>query len=206
MAFTKQAPEWNATGVEAPQSLKDGGWKAGVKPAADYFNNLHYKTHEAIKELQEKAGEVKTVNGQLPDTNGNVNVNVDTSGFVTTQTFDEHKTDYVSHPGTGTTTNTGNAYAVTLSPAPTSYVDKMGLILTINADSTGATTIDVNKLGAKAIKKANGSSVTTLKASGVYTLRYNATTGNFILQGEGGELSDADTASIITNVNALVQM
>lgn len=97
-----------------------------------------------------------------------------------------HQADYVSHPGTGTTTNTGNAYAVTLNPAPTSYVDKMGLILTINADSTGASTINVNGLGAKGIKKANGSDVTNLKNGGIYSLRYNSTTGNFILQGEGG--------------------
>lgn len=97
-----------------------------------------------------------------------------------------HKADYVSHPGTGTTTNSGNAYEVALNPVPTSYVDKMGLILTINADSTGASTINVNGLGAKPIKKANGTDVTNLKANGVYTVRYNSTTGNFILQGEGG--------------------
>ena len=100
--------------------------------------------------------------------------------------LDAHKTDFVSHPGTGTTTNSGNAYAVTLNPVPSSYVDKMGLILTINADSTGVSTINVNGLGAKGIKKANGNDVTNLKNGGIYSLRYNSTTGNFILQGEGG--------------------
>lgn len=123
--------------------------------------------------------------------------------------LDAHKTDLVSHPGVATTTNSANAYVVTLSPAPTSYTNGMGLILTINADSTGPATINVNGLGAKAIKKANGSDVTNLKANGVYTLRYNATTGNFILQGEGGsgnatasDLLSGKTAS--TDVGDLV--
>ena len=433
MAFTKKIPEWNASGVEPPQSLKDSGWKPGVKPAADHFNWLQTTASEAIKELQQKAGEVKKVNGQLPDANGNVNVNIDTSklatkeelssastyiqqemddleqtvgahqadfvnlaigkktilnvtsdfknkvpgsvvenpnkaaadtkstsqipssttwnefseyyygtvsaldgtvrptntsvssyisqqlfsfniieiltrkygveifggattlaekvakaktiiinlacnwlgygsgptgnkatlrifnvqlnnwaqydgannvsstvamikypvsssvlvncidnnGFVhflayaepsdgtvpsiintdyvslditasvsaladVKKDFNAHKADYVQHPGTGTTTNSGNAYTVTLNPAPTSYVDKMGLILTINADSTGTSTINVNGLGAKPVKKANGTDVTNLKAGGIYSLRYNTATGNFILQGEGG--------------------
>ncbi|MFG3612366.1 hypothetical protein [Rummeliibacillus stabekisii] len=229
MAFTKQLPEWHALGVEPPQSLKEGGWKAGVKPPADYFNWLQNKAFKAIEELQLKAGEVKTINGQLPDEKGNIKVNVDTSNLATKEELkakyskpldgipqsdlasdvqtslskadgsakqtdlealdkkvNEHSADYVLHPGVATTTNNSNAYAVTLDPAPTSYVNGMGLVLTINADSTGATTINVNGLGAKSIKKASGSDVTNLKNSGIYTLRYNALTGNFILQGEGG--------------------
>lgn len=63
MAFIKQLPEWYAFGVEPPQSLKEGGWKAGVKPPADYFNWLQNKAFEAIKELQEKAVEKITGKG-----------------------------------------------------------------------------------------------------------------------------------------------
>lgn len=111
--------------------------------------------------------------------------------------FDEHQADYVSHPGTGTTTNSGNAFAVTLNPVPISYVDKMGLILTINADSTGSSTINVNGLGAKPIKKTNGNDVSILKAGGIYSLRYNASTGNFILQGEGGEYGTASASDVL---------
>lgn len=97
--------------------------------------------------------------------------------------------DYVKHPGVATTTNTGNAYAATLSPAPIAYVNGMGLVLTINADSTATSTINVNGLGTVPIKKANGGAVTNLKAGGVYTLRYSGT--SFILQGEGGEYGTA---------------
>ncbi|MCM3730081.1 hypothetical protein M3196_00155 [Fictibacillus nanhaiensis] len=100
-----------------------------------------------------------------------------------------HKADYVKHSGEATTTNSSNAYSVTLSPAPTSYVNRMGVVVTINADSTGAATLNVNGIGAKKILKANGTAVSNLKANGIYTVRYNPSadggTGAFILQGEG---------------------
>lgn len=81
MAFIQQIPEWNAKGIEPPESLRNNGWKKKVKPPDEYFNWLHNRTSETIKELQQKAGEVKKVNGQLPDANGNVNV--DTSKLAT---------------------------------------------------------------------------------------------------------------------------
>ncbi|MBS4171948.1 hypothetical protein [Bacillus sp. FJAT-49736] len=101
-----------------------------------------------------------------------------------------HKADYVKHPGTGTTTNIKNVYYVTLNPAPPNgYEDKLGLVITINANSTGPATLNLNELGAKPILKSNGNQVNNLKANGVYTVRYNPSadggTGAFILQGEG---------------------
>ncbi|OES45800.1 hypothetical protein [Domibacillus iocasae] len=113
-----------------------------------------------------------------------------------------HLADYVKHPGTATTINTGNEYAITLDPAPTAYTNRMGIVITVNADSTGAATLNVNGLGAKAIKKANGNDVTNLKANGIYTVRYNsavnAGAGAFILQGEGGEYGTAVAADVLS--------
>lgn len=82
----------------------------------------------------------------------------------------------------GATTNSGNNYSVTVSGI-TSYQEGLCIAVKINADSTGAATININGLGAMPIKKANGTDVTNLKANGIYTMRYNGT--NFILQGEG---------------------
>ncbi|MBP0725525.1 hypothetical protein J5Y03_10030 [Bacillus sp. RG28] len=100
-----------------------------------------------------------------------------------------HLADYVKHPGVGTTTNSTNAYSISLNPAPASYVSNMGVVMTINIDSTGASTLNVNSLGAKKILKANGTQVSNLKANGVYTVRYNPSAdggiGAFIVQGEG---------------------
>lgn len=100
----------------------------------------------------------------------------------------------------GVTSNTGNAYVVTLNPAPSVYFNGMPISIAINADSTGASTLNVNGLGAKPLKKANGSDVTNLKTNGVYTFRYIASTGNFILQGEGGS-GDAQPGDVLNGKN-----
>ncbi|MFP3391026.1 hypothetical protein [Brevibacillus sp. SIMBA_040] len=109
------------------------------------------------------------------------------SGFVTYEEFEDHIKDNVKHPLYGVTTGNVNAYVVTFATPPAAYVDGMQIVLKIHANSNaGPATINVNKLGAKPLKKANGVDATNLKANGIYTFRYNATTGNFILQGEGG--------------------
>lgn len=84
------------------------------------------------------------------------------------------------------TTGTTNSYAVTLTPAPGSLTDGLALAIKVHIDNTGASTLNINGLGAKPIKKGNSSDVSAgnLKASSIYTLRYNGT--NFCLQGEGG--------------------
>jgi hypothetical protein len=100
----------------------------------------------------------------------------------------DHGKDYVAHPGYGALTGAANTYAITLSPAATAYVDGMAVAVKVNVTNTGASTINVNGLGAKSIKRTNGDNVAAnmLVAGSIYTLRYNATSGNFILQGEGG--------------------
>ena len=57
-------------------------------------------------------------------------------------------------------------------------------------------------LGAKAVVKSNGNALASgnLKAGSIYTVRYNASSGNFILQGEGGEYGNATTADVRTGV------
>ena len=121
----------------------------------------------------------------------------DASGVLTWGQWNELaiKNDYVRVPGYAATSGSANNYTVTLNPAPTSYTDGMCVAVKINTTNTGASTLNVNGLGAKPIKKPNGNDVAAgnLKAGSIYTLRYNATTGNFILQGEGGDFSVGDT-------------
>lgn len=109
--------------------------------------------------------------------------------------------DYSKYPSFGVATGTANTYSITLSPAPTAYSNGFGVTVVIPADSSGASTLNVNGLGAKTLKKANGNDVTNLKANGVYTFRYNSTTGNFILQGEGGS-GNATAADIVAGKTA----
>ena len=97
----------------------------------------------------------------------------------------------------GITTGAANTYAVALNPVLAAYVDGVGIAVKINVDNTGASTINVNSLGAKTIKKPNGNDVSAgnLKAGSIYSLRYNGT--NFILQGSdaAGNATPGDVIS-----------
>jgi len=106
--------------------------------------------------------------------------------YATDTDLSNHIADYIRQPGYAVATGAANTYAVTLNPAPTAYVDGMAVAVKINVANTGASTININGLGAKSIKKANGNAVSSgnLKVGSIYTLRYNGT--DFILQGEGG--------------------
>lgn len=94
-----------------------------------------------------------------------------------------HQADYTLQVPYAVATGTVNTYSAILNPAPSNLVNGLAVAVKIPVDSTGASTINVNGLGAKTIKKANGTNVTNLKKDGIYTLRYDGV--NFILQGEG---------------------
>ena len=98
-----------------------------------------------------------------------------------------HANTHIGHGYYGAASGSANAYSVTLSPAPSGYVAGMFVAVKINVTNTGSSTINVNGLGAKTIKKPNGSNVSSgnLVINSIYSLRYNGT--NFILQGEGSE-------------------
>jgi hypothetical protein len=148
----------------------------------------------AINEVNAKPSYQKPANG-IPKTDLDSSVQTSLSKADTAV----QSSDYVSHSGYAVTTNSGNAYSITLTPAPTSYVDGMSIRIKVNADATGATTLNVNGLGAKSLLNSTGNNVSNLKANGIYTFVYNATTGNFILQGEG-----SDPSSLITAANGIL--
>lgn len=130
-------------------------------------------------------------NLKKPDATDNYNVanengNADITDAILAAKVD--KSDYVKSAGYGIATGAANSYAVTLSPAPSALTDGMGVIVQINVDNTGASSLAINGLASKPLKKSNGQDFPAgaLKAGIIYTFRYNAVTGNFILQGEGG--------------------
>lgn len=110
----------------------------------------------------------------------------------------------------GTTTNVGNAYSVTASPALTALVDGAVVSILLNASNTGNATLNVNGLGAKAVLKSNGNQFPSggLVTNAIYTLRYssaaNAGSGAFILQGEGGGGGNAIAAHLLSGETATV--
>ena len=94
--------------------------------------------------------------------------------------------DYIRQPGYGVDTGTANHLLITLSPAPTSYVDGMGVAVKVKVASTTATDINVNGLGAKAIYDSLGNAVNNFRANTTYSLKYESVSGSFIAQGKGG--------------------
>lgn len=118
-----------------------------------------------------------------------------------TNDLTDHKTDYTLQvPYGGTTTNVGNAYSIA-APAIASLTAGMAISVKVNADSTGAVTLNWNSKGDKAIYKANGVAVSNLKTGGIYTLRYDGT--NFILQGEGAS-GNAVASDLLSGKTATV--
>lgn len=94
MAFLKKPLKWTALGQEPSELKKSEGFKMDESPAPGHFDFMFRSTYEAIEELQQKAGEVKTVNNVQPDSNGNVLIPLpDVSKFYQKPTTGIPKTD-----------------------------------------------------------------------------------------------------------------
>jgi hypothetical protein len=147
----------------------------------------------------------------LPDSNDNIsrlayrgNLQTINDKLIERETvLNAHMADNAKHVPYAVDTGAANAYAVTLSPAPTSYTDGMAVCVKIANASTGGSTINVNGLGAKTILDSLGNAITAggLKANTPYTLRYNGT--NFIVQGKGGG-GNATAAQLLSGATATV--
>lgn len=68
MIFNRKPPEWRNVGAEPPEDLKSGGFQAGYKPPAAYFNWFFNRVYECLAELQSMVSGI----GQKVDTTGRV--------------------------------------------------------------------------------------------------------------------------------------
>lgn len=94
MTFAKKPLKWTAVGQEPSELKKSEGFKMDESPAPGHFDFMFRSTYEAIAELQQKAGKVKTVNNEQPDSNGNVTITLpDISKFYQKPTGGIPKTD-----------------------------------------------------------------------------------------------------------------
>jgi len=90
--------------------------------------------------------------------------------------------DIVKNAGDyGTTTGSANTYALSLDSQYTAYVAGDTIKFKINVSNTGASTININTIGAKTLKRANVSDLVQndLVANNVYEAIYDGT--NFII-------------------------
>lgn len=150
-----------------------------TKPALDDY--------VLVSDINENSDKIDNAHAEV----SSVITTLATSVNDTNAALDNHKADYVAHPGYADATGT-NAYSVSLKPAAKSLVKGLGVVFTVANDATGNCTLNVNGLGAKAIMSSDGEQITDLKKGVVYTVRYNGT--SFTLQGKGGGL---DTLKIM---------
>lgn len=59
--FEKPLPEWNAKGIEPPQSKRNEGWKEGDKPPAPWHNWWMHTTYMALDEIRKFLDELEVV-------------------------------------------------------------------------------------------------------------------------------------------------
>uniref|UniRef100_A0A6H1ZY68 Tail protein n=1 Tax=viral metagenome TaxID=1070528 RepID=A0A6H1ZY68_9ZZZZ len=78
-----------------------------------------------------------------------------------------------------------DAYVVTLSYAPVAYTDGMQVVFKALAANTGASTLNVNALGAKVIKRQDGAALVAgdIAADKIVEVRFNTTSDQFEIQG-----------------------
>lgn len=107
----------------------------------------------------------------------NTDIAVGTGNKFVTQTGLQHNAEKYGADAGGT-----DAYAITLSPAPTSYTNGMVVYFKANTANTGTATINVNGLGAKTIVKGVNTTLDNgdISANQLSTLIYDGT--NFVLQ------------------------
>jgi len=92
-----------------------------------------------------------------------------------------------------------DTYAITLSPVPSAYVTGMVINFKANTVNTGASTLNVNSLGAKTIKKANNQDLADgdIESGQIVTLIYDGT--NFQMQSQVGNILSVDIQLFTTS-------
>lgn len=114
---------------------------------------------------------------------------------------------FASLPVSAYAVDTGavNAYAVTVAATVNAYTDGLQVILKASHANTGASTVNVNGLGAIAIVHQDG---TALQVNDIYANQfvvaiYNATLGEFVLAGAAmGQILADITAQVSSAVTA----
>lgn len=92
------------------------------------------------------------------------------------------KRNHVRSNAIYTTTGTGNAYVLTYEGAPTAYVKGEIYRFFVDRANTGAATLNINALGAKAIVMPDGSALTAsqIKSGRILEVAYNGTSFTLI--------------------------
>ncbi|MFJ5565195.1 glycine-rich domain-containing protein [Lysinibacillus xylanilyticus] len=191
----EQLPQWNAVGVEPPQSLKDSGWQPGTKPAAQHMNWLLNRAYKCIEELQQTGGNVddltqavadleRTVDSKFMEIDGDI-ADVDIA-------LNNHRKDVTNHVYYAIESG-GDANGKTAKINADIIAYQSGLCVTFystgGANANGNVSLNVNNMGLKHIVKPDGSAhwyAGEFPINQYVTVRQLPNNGSFQLQGESG--------------------
>lgn len=95
--------------------------------------------------------------------------------LINKEAMDDHLKNYTLQVPYAQAAGSANVYTASLNPALTTYTEGVAIAVKINAANTGASTININGLGAKSIRDPRGNTLPAgkLTAGSIYTLRYN---------------------------------
>jgi hypothetical protein len=167
----------------ANKAYIDGVAIAGAPNASDIVKGITKLTVAPVSPTNPLAvgdndSRVPTASQTLALVGNNLDVAIGTGNKVVTQTGLIHAAENYA-----LSTGSANAYVVALTPIPISYTAGMVVRFTSNFGNTASATVNVNGLGAKTIKKADGATnlISGDIASGqTITLVYDGT--NLVMQ------------------------
>ncbi len=124
-------------------------------------------------------------------------------GYIIPNAFDIQKRTFM----TGMVGGTANAITLTLAPVPAAYTQNLTVMFLCGSDNTGATTINVNSLGAKNLMKNVAGTLTALASgdlqSGVYyTATYDGTQFQVRIDASSG-LSSVSQGNLNTSTGSV---
>lgn len=184
--MAEQLPVWNNPGIEPSTDLKVNGWQPGQKPSAQHFNWLFNRAYKCLEDLQNNKAD-KTAITNLSQTLSDLE-----------ESFTSHLADNVRHVDYAVAYGTNN---YTASVAGISQlIEGMSLKVKFTNANSGASTLNINGFGAKAIKKSNGNDLASgnIKANQILHLVYNGS--NFQLLGEGGEYGNVTADKVLSGI------
>jgi len=107
MAFTEKLPEWQAEGIEPPDSKKQTGWEVEDKPPAGWLNWVWNRTFKVLEELRNKVADkeyvdeaVAGVKVDVPDASLTVKGKVQLSNAIDRDREDIAATEKAVHDAT----------------------------------------------------------------------------------------------------------
>ncbi|MGE8037904.1 hypothetical protein [Lysinibacillus sp. NPDC093692] len=211
----EQLPEWNAVGVEPPQSLKDSGWQPGMKPSAQHMNWLLNRAYKCIEELQQDGGNVDDLTQAVADLERKVDTKfaeVDRDIAAVDTKVDTHTKEDLGHVRFIGNTNATNAWVCTSDEiiwdtafTPPRPKEGSAYRVTTTHNNTGNITIVLkNKDGSKvsnafSILNSDGSQIlpSSFPMSAILTLAFHG--NSFFLQGNGsGVKPEPGTKEFVT--------